>query len=90
MIQYNSKVIDIKQDAKGVTVTYVDTIKGGPPMVAKADYCICTIPISVLKQLDIQVSAPFKAAMDQVSYAPVNKIGLQMKRRCSYGLCRGD
>ena len=79
MIHYSSPVEQIRQGPKGVTVSYRDA--AGAKAEMTADYCICTIPLSVLKGIDADFSAPFKAAMAQVSYAPVNKIGLQMKRR---------
>ena len=81
VIKYNAKVIDIKQDAKGVTVTYVDTKAGGPPMQAKADWCVCTIPVSVLSQIPITVSAPMQDAINNLSYSSSVKVGLQFKRR---------
>ena len=34
-----------------------------------------------LRNIDIQVSSKFKTAIGDLSYAPVGKIGLQMKRR---------
>jgi monoamine oxidase len=82
VIQYNSKVVDIKQDDKGVTVTYVDTVKGGAPVTATADYCICTIPVSVLSQIPISGIGPkLKTAIGNLSYASSVKVGLQFKRR---------
>ena len=81
LIQYNSKVIDIKQDAKGVTVTYVDTVKGGAPRTATADWCICTIPLPVLSQIPMQVNAPLQSAINHMGYHPSMKVGLQFKRR---------
>ncbi|MDB5453174.1 MAG: rebO 1 [Caulobacteraceae bacterium] len=81
VIQYNSKVTAIKQDGKGVTVSYVDTVKGGPVMTAKADYCICTIPVSVLSQIPITVSAPMQDAINHLAYSSSVKVGLQFKRR---------
>ena len=51
VIHYNAKVIDIRQDLRGVTATYVDTRKGGAPQQAHGDWCICTIPASVLGQI---------------------------------------
>ena len=81
LIKFNAKVTAIKQDARGVTVTYVDAEKGGAPQTATADWCICTIPLSVLSQIDINVGAPMKAAIDAPAYAPSIKIGLQFKRR---------
>jgi monoamine oxidase len=79
MIRYSTQVRKIKQTPKGVTVSF--TGADGKPGVAEADYCICTIPLSVLRNIDLDASKPFKAAMAGVSYAAVNKIGLQMKRR---------
>jgi monoamine oxidase len=79
MIRYSTVVEKIRQSATGVTVSF----KGadGKTGEVTADYCVCTIPLSVLKQIDLDASAPFKAAMEGVAYAPVNKIGLQMKTR---------
>jgi monoamine oxidase len=79
MIRYSTVVEKIKQSDKGVTVSFKDG--SGKTGEITADYCICTIPLSVLKQIDLDASAPFKAAMEGVAYAPVNKIGLQMKTR---------
>ena len=81
LIQYNAKVIDIAQDAKGVTVKYIDSKTGGPPRTATADWCVCTIPLPVLSQIPMAVGAPMKAAIDNVHYHPSLKIGLQFKRR---------
>jgi monoamine oxidase len=80
LVRLNSKVTAIHQDDKGVTVAYQDT-KTGQMLQAKADWCLCTIPLSVLSQIDLQVSAPMKAAVDAVPYASATKIGLQFKRR---------
>jgi monoamine oxidase len=79
LIRYNTKVKSFRQNDKGVVITYEDEdcVTGK----VKADYCICTIPLSVLRQMDVEVSKPFKQAIGEVSYALVGKIGLQMKRR---------
>lgn len=78
-IRYSCVVEKIRQTAKGVSVAYVDRF--GEQDVISADYCVCTIPLSVLKNIDLDASKPFKTAMSGVAYAPVNKIGLQMKSR---------
>jgi monoamine oxidase len=79
LVKFGATVKKVEQSPTGVAVSYVD--KAGQPHTTTADYCICSIPISVLKNIDMPFSAPFKAAMTQVAYTPVNKIGLQMKRR---------
>ncbi|WP_207796728.1 flavin monoamine oxidase family protein, partial [Sphingomonas oleivorans] len=47
----------------------------------KADWCVCTIPASILSQLDVQVSDTMKAAIRAVGYSTQVKIGLEFKRR---------
>jgi monoamine oxidase len=51
------------------------------PQIAKADWCVCTIPLSILSQIQIDVGPRMKAAIDAVPYSSSVKIGLQFKRR---------
>jgi monoamine oxidase len=81
LVQYNAKVIDIKQDEKGVTATYIDSRSGGEKRTAHADWCVCTIPASILSQIPMNVGAPMKNAINQLPYQAALKVGLQMKRR---------
>ena len=79
VIRLGHVVESIKQSPGSVTVTYKDG--HGKDGSLTADFCVCTIPLSVLRTIDVQCSAKFKAAIAAVSYAPVGKIGLQMKTR---------
>jgi monoamine oxidase len=81
VIRYDAKVTRIQQDDRGVTVTYTDLKAPTTPLQAKADWCICTIPLSILSQLAIDVGDRMKAAIDAVPYSASVKIGLQFKRR---------
>lgn len=82
MITLNAKVTKIDQDDSGVTVHYVDSNGGGNvAKTERADWCICTIPLSILTQLDINVSKPMKQAMAAVPYETSFKVGLEFKRR---------
>ncbi len=81
LIQYNCKVIDIHQDAKGVTATYIDSRTGGAPRKATADWCVCTIPASILSQIPMNVGGPMRDAIDHLPYQAALKVGLQFKRR---------
>jgi monoamine oxidase len=81
LIRYNCKVVAIKQDAKGVTATYIDAKKGGAPRTAHADWCVCTIPATILGQIPMNVGAPMKNAINSLSYESSFKVGLQFKRR---------
>jgi monoamine oxidase len=80
-IRYGAKVIAIKQDEMGVSVAFEDLVAGGGVEEARADWCVCTLPLSVLSQLPINVSTPMKAAIDAVPYASAVKFGLQFSRR---------
>ena len=79
-ITFNAKVTKILQDAKGVTVTYADTGTGAV-QTAQADYCVCTIPLGVLNQIETNLAPKLKAAVAAVPYSNSLKIGLEMRRR---------
>ena len=80
-IRYGAKVIAIRQNETGVAITFEDLADGGAAQEAKADWCVCTIPLSILSQIPIEVSGPMKAAVDAVPYASAVKFGLQFSRR---------
>ncbi len=77
-ITYKAVVTKIVQGSNGVEIA---AMVDGKPATFKGDFCICTIPLSVLKGIDMNVSPEFKTAIGAAAYAPVGKIGLQMKRR---------
>ena len=81
VIRYGSKVTAIRQDEHGVTVTFEDREHGAIVQQTRADWCVCTLPLSILSELPINVSVPMKAAIDAVPYASVVKTGLQFRRR---------
>lgn len=81
VIQYDCKVTKIQQDQNGVTVTYTGRAAGKPEKTAKADWCVCTIPASILSQIPISVSAPMRNAINSLSYESAYKVGLEFKRR---------
>ena len=57
LVTYNAKVTRLMQDKSGVAVTYTD-MKKGVTATANADFCVCTIPLTVLSQ--IQTNLPDK------------------------------
>ena len=81
LIRFNAKVTAIHQDSHRVTVVYEDTADPGKPLTASADWCLCTIPLSILNQIEMNVRAPLRNAIDAISYVPAVKVGLQFKRR---------
>jgi monoamine oxidase len=81
LITFNAKVRQIRQDERGVTVSFVDARTGQDAREARADWCVCTIPLSILSQIDSNVGAPMARGISAVSYESAVKTGLQMKRR---------
>lgn len=79
-ITLNARVTRIAQDEKGVTVGYED-MSAGRMSEAKADWCICTLPLQVLSQIDAQLSNPMLTAIRAVPYAAHVKVGLEFRRR---------
>ncbi len=80
-IRYGAKVVAIRQDVTGVSIAFEDLAAGGAAQEVRADWCVCALPLSILSQLPVNVSAPMKAAIDAVPYASVVKLGLQFSRR---------
>ncbi len=48
IIRYNAKVVQIDQDERGVSVSFEDTAAPSSHQTAHADWCVCTIPLSIL------------------------------------------
>jgi monoamine oxidase len=81
LIRYHARVTDIHQDAHGVRVQYEDTRSPGATLTARSDWCLCTIPLSILAQIPMNVGPAMAAAIAAVPYGAAVKVGLQFKRR---------
>lgn len=79
-ITYNAEVREIRQTSDGVRVVWEDTQTGETTEV-EGDYCICTIPLSVLGNIPSDFESGFQDAIGNVAYTPTGKIGLQFARR---------
>ena len=77
-IRFNAEVVAIHKEEQGVKVEYKD--KDGKKSIG-ADWCICTIPLPVLSNIDHNFSSDVSRAIDNVVYMSTGKIGLQFKRR---------
>lgn len=77
-IQFRSVVESVKNTGTGVSVQYK-----GPQgtRVLTGDYCICTIPLPVLSNIDHNFASDASRAIDNIAYIQTGKIGLQFKRR---------
>jgi monoamine oxidase len=77
-IQLNAEVVSIQNTNDGVSITYK---QAGQTKVIKGDFCICTLPLPVLSQVEHNFSSDASRAIDFVPYINTGKIGLQFKRR---------
>lgn len=80
-VHFNAKVIGIDQNDRGVIVRYIDAKRGGAAKSLHAAWCVCTIPLSILANIELQVGGKMRAAIQAPSYTASVKIGLQFKRR---------
>jgi monoamine oxidase len=80
LLQLRAQVKTIRQDENGVSVTWRDTASG-VTQTSRAAWCLCTIPLSVLSQIEMNASPAMAAAVNAVPYASAVKIGLQFRRR---------
>jgi monoamine oxidase len=81
LIRYNAKIVEIHQDDKGVAATFEDLAAGSSRQTLHADWCVCTIPLSILGQIPMNVDGPMAQAIAAVPYCTGLKVGLQFKRR---------
>ena len=79
-IKYRAEVKEIRQSSSGVRIVYTDGHSAREQEI-RGDYCICTIPLTVLKKIPADFSPEMSKAISGVGYASAGKIGLQFKRR---------
>ncbi len=78
IITLNAEVTNIENSEEKVTVTY----KGSKGIQQQtADYCINTIPLPVLSDIDHNYASAYSRAIDKTQYIMCGKIGMQFKRR---------
>ncbi|MBI5020726.1 MAG: flavin monoamine oxidase family protein [Ignavibacteriales bacterium] len=79
-IRYNSPVIKIEQDGQGVRAIILDS---GEQQVITGDYIVCTIPYSILKNIEVtpMFSSTKQNAIEQLWYTSIARINIQTKTR---------
>ena len=79
-IRYGAEVRRIEQDARGVRIAYV---AGGAQHTLRADRAICTIPFTVLREIEVSpaFSAAKRRAIDGMYLGPVARVFVQTRTR---------
>lgn len=76
-IIYNAVVTEIRKLSAGVRVVYE---QAGSPVALDADFCICTIPATVLRSIPNDFAPGHQSAISSFAYAPAVKIAFQSRR----------
>ncbi len=79
-ITFNAEVQSVHQDAQGVKIVYLDT-KSGKKTEVSADFVVVCMPLTVLSNVDINLSPEMMEAVKATTYSNSAKMGLAMKRR---------
>jgi monoamine oxidase len=79
VIRSRAEVVQIRQNESGVKVVYRDLANGKNETV-NADYCICALPLTILKTMDTDFSPQMKAAIGGCFYESAYKIPWESRR----------
>ena len=79
-IRYGSAVVKIEQDAHGVKVT---CLQAGATETTGADYLICAIPFSILKEIEVapDFSAEKRRAIKELPYTSATRVYVQSRSK---------
>ncbi len=77
-IVYEAVVSEIRKITNGVRIVYRDRF--GTAISLDADYCLCTIPATVLRSIANDFSSTHQAAIAGFNYTSAGKIGFQSRR----------
>ena len=77
IVEYNAPVSEIRKTAKGVRIGYVQK---GVAKSIEADYCICAMPLTILKNTPNDFSEPYKQIIADCTYASAYKIAWESRR----------
>jgi monoamine oxidase len=76
-VKFGSPVTEIRKTAGGVRIGFS---QAGVPKTIEADYCICGMPLSLLKKIPNDFSDPFKKIIAECTYAGAYKIAWESRR----------
>jgi len=79
VVRYQADVQRIRRDNSGVTIAYLDR-KTGKSDTVKADYCICNIPLPVLRGIDADFAPDVRKIIDKGDFDSASKIAWESRR----------
>jgi monoamine oxidase len=76
-VRYNAPVTEIRRTDRGVRVSY---LHDGAPAVIEAEYCVCAMPLQILKNIPSDFSPQYKKIISECTYAEAYKIAWESRR----------
>jgi monoamine oxidase len=77
VVHYNSPIQEIRRTPKGARIVYSS---GGRPHELEADYCICALPLTILRSIPNDFSTDLKQAIADTAYDSFHKIAWESPR----------
>ena len=77
VIRFESPVTEIRKTSNGVRIGYLDK---GTPQSLDAHFCICAMPLQMLKKVPNDFSPAFKKVVDECTYAHAYKVAWESRR----------
>jgi monoamine oxidase len=79
VVRSGAVVRSIRQSASGVSVVYRESANGTEQTIL-ADYCICAMPLTIVRTLDADFSPAVRAAIEGISYDSAYKVAWEAPR----------
>ncbi len=76
-VQYRSMVKEIRKTTNGVRIVYT---RGSSEKTIEADYCICALPVTLMKSIPNDFAPPVQQAIVDTGYADASKVAWESKR----------
>jgi len=76
-LHFGAEVKEIRKTSTGARIIYTEA---GAQKSLVADYCLCGMPLQILKKIPNDFSAPVKNIIEQCTYAHAFKIAWQSRR----------
>jgi len=77
VIHYQAPVKEIRKTANGVKILYT---QAGSTKSLEADYCICALPVTILKSIPNDFAPRIRQAIQSTAYNDAYKVGWESKR----------
>jgi monoamine oxidase len=77
LVHYNAQVVEIRKTAAGVRIVHE---QNGLRKSIEADYCICALPITILRSTPNDFSPRVRQAIEKTEYADAFKVAWESKR----------